>query len=546
MRPMLIRLRPVVHATPTPTGLHVRGWTSSFTVGGGAGLWRLWERLSVLLADGVPAAELTTPDGLPEPVAKALELIIAQLREHDMLVEVPPGWGQPGPGLPSARVAAWLESAATDPAAAWDRLSGASYTVHGHGPLAETALRALAAAGVNPPVVRGEPVSTSAGGGLELTAVPVGGVPVTVMAGCLGEVGYAVAPGPSAEVAAEAMGVRQRLLLGADGLLAAQADGGPHQASPAPVGPYEGSLASAGMPGEPPEVLCALVGGVAVHRLLCAVAGMPDPVEEAAARTPEGVEVGRSLSVMVARVEPLGVTHHRWPSGNHPADPWERVADMLEVLGDPELGMVPPPEAGELPQVPVSLVACGQAMGFGTTLESARLHAALSAVGSALPAGTVVGADPLHARGLGLREAVHRDLADLPRTPMDEEVWAADPAARRWWKALTLRFAVPAAVEVVGLPGESRMPGSARQAVLSPGPWSPTRARRRLSPCSRPRRGLRRGRRGGNSAIRWCPAGPPRSGCRRRSRPCRGRPASGSGPQGRGTARSGSRRPWTR
>ncbi|WP_219519454.1 hypothetical protein, partial [Nonomuraea ceibae] len=126
---MLLRLRPVVHATPTPTGLHVRGWTSSFTAEGGAGLWRLWERLSVLLADGVPAAELTAPAGLPEPVAKALELIIAQLREHDMLVEVPSGWGSPGPGMPPARVAAWLESAAADPARAWERLSGAAYAV---------------------------------------------------------------------------------------------------------------------------------------------------------------------------------------------------------------------------------------------------------------------------------------------------------------------------------------------------------------------------------------------------------------------------------
>src|SRR5690606_31889338 len=59
----------------------------------------------------------------------------------------------------------------------------------------------------------------------------------------------------------------------------------------------------------------------------------------------------------------------------------------------------------------------------------------------------VVGADALHARGIALREAVHR--SDLPGTPVSESDWADDPAARRWWKALTLRFAVPAVVEVV-------------------------------------------------------------------------------------------------
>lgn len=425
---MLLRLRPVVHATPTPTGLHVRGWTSSFTAQGGTGLWRLWQHLSVLLADGVPAEDLKAPAGLPEPVAEAIGLIIAQLREHDMLVEVPPGWGQQGAGMPPARVAAWLESAATDPALAWERLSGAAYSVHGDGPLAAAATRALSA-------VIGEPVRKPDGavGEVVLTATSPGEAPVTVIAGCLGEIGYAVAPGASGEAAAEAAGVRLRLVLGADGMLAAEAGEAPRQTVPA---------------SDSPEILHALVGGAAVHRLLCAVAGMPDPVEEAAARSPEGVDAGRNLSVMIAKVEPLGLTHHPWPSRHHfPADPWERASAMLDLLGDPELGLVPPPEAGELPQLPVSLAACGPAVGFGTTLESARLHAALSALRSALPAGTVVGADALHARGIALREALHR--SGLPGTPVSESDWASDPAARRWWKALTLRFAIPATVEVV-------------------------------------------------------------------------------------------------
>jgi hypothetical protein len=56
----------------------------------------------------------------------------------------------------------------------------------------------------------------------------------------------------------------------------------------------------------------------------------------------------------------------------------------------------------------------------------------------------VLGADRVHALGLALRTAVRH----LDGTPVEEDEWAADPTARRWWKAVTLRFALPAVVDV--------------------------------------------------------------------------------------------------
>src|SRR5687767_2998178 len=94
---MLVRLRPVVHASPTATGLHLRGWASSFSIDGGKGLWKIWRYLAPQLAQGIPAEQLSVPPtaripGAPPAVAAAVELIIEQLRAHDMLVDVPEQW----------------------------------------------------------------------------------------------------------------------------------------------------------------------------------------------------------------------------------------------------------------------------------------------------------------------------------------------------------------------------------------------------------------------------------------------------------------------
>ncbi|MEU4442440.1 hypothetical protein AB0K14_06380 [Actinosynnema sp. NPDC050801] len=397
MSGVLLRLRPIVHATPTATGLHVRGWRSSFTLDGGKGLWTIWERLAGPLAAGVPPEQLAVPENAPAAVARALELLIGQLREHDMLVESPADWGG---APPPADIASWLDSVAASPLEAWRRLRSVTVSVVGEGALAAAAHRALAAAGLEVGPVR-------PGAGLLLTAGAH-----AVAAGCAADVGFAVAPGAVADVEADAGAVADRL---------------------------------AGAPGEPPEVLAALVGSAAAHRLVCALGGLPDPSTEVVDMWSDVPPTGPPhQAVLVARVDPLHAEYHPWLSEVRPREP---SGSLLEVLGDRELGPVATPLPGGLPQLPVKLAASGDVVGFGTTEHAARLDALLRAARGLAPDGVVVGADRVHALGLALRTAVRR----LGGTAVAEQEWSADPTARRWWKAVTLRFALPAAVEVTRL-----------------------------------------------------------------------------------------------
>jgi hypothetical protein len=191
--------------------------------------------------------------------------------------------------------------------------------------------------------------------------------------------------------------------------------------------------------------LAALVGSAAAHRLVCALGGLPDPSTEVVDMWSDVPPTGPPhQAVLVARVDPLHAEYHPWLSEVRPREP---SGSLLEVLGDRELGPVATPLPGELPQLPVKLAASGDVVGFGTTEHAARLDALLRAARGLAPDGVVVGADRVHALGLALRTAVRR----LGGTAVAEQEWSADPTARRWWKAVTLRFALPAAVEVTRL-----------------------------------------------------------------------------------------------
>ncbi|MGW4111071.1 hypothetical protein ACWEFJ_09350 [Actinosynnema sp. NPDC004786] len=410
MSGVVLRLRPVVHATPTATGLHVRGWRSSFTLDGGKGLWTIWERLAGPLADGVPPERLAVPATASPAVARALELLIGQLREHDMLVESPVDWGE---DAPPDDIAGWLDSVAPSPRAAWRRLRSATVAVTGEGALAAAAHRALVAAGLDVAAVR-------PGAGLVLAAEGH-----AVAAGCAADVGFVVEPGALADVEADAAAVADRL---------------------------------AGTPGTPPEVLAALVGSAAAHRLVCAVGGLPDPSTEVVDMWSDVPPTGPPhQAVLVARVDPLHAEYHPWLSAVRPR---EGGGTPLEVLGDRELGPVPTPLPGDLPQLPVKLAASGDVVGFGATEHSARLDALVRAATRLAPAGAVLGVDEVHAAGLALRTAVRHRAG----TPVAETEWAGNATARRWWKAVTLRFALPAELEVTRL-----APGVVRAVVRADG-----------------------------------------------------------------------------
>ncbi|MEU7474915.1 hypothetical protein AB0A63_02955 [Lentzea sp. NPDC042327] len=383
---MLVRLRPVVRATRTPDGLHLRGWASSCTITGGAGLWRVWQRLAPQLTAGLTADALVVPEETTPAVRAAVEVILEALREHDMLVTVPAEWDGPAPD-----VAEWLESVAADPVDAWRRLRAVTVEITGCGEPASAAARAVEAVGL---AVRVSPRVEQPTSLLLLTADPF-----TLQAGCGADVGY-VLPPSSLSSNTEATAQTDRL----------------------------------NATGTSPAVLAALIGSTAVHRLLCAVAGLEDPAA-AEARTPHP-------QVLIARTTPLRATYHPLLTGPPPTDPWR----ALDALTDAELGLVEPPVFGELPQVPAKLATCGTALGIGTTADAARLDAALAAVKT----DAVLGVDDLHARGAALRLAARHHPGE-PVEPPD------DPTARRWWKALTERFAVPAELRTTRLaPGVHR------------------------------------------------------------------------------------------
>ncbi|MFY1695232.1 hypothetical protein [Solwaraspora sp. WMMA2101] len=447
----VVRLRPVVFATPTGTGVHVRGWSSSFTVSGGTGVWKVWQLLARQLAGGLSPQSLARPVRRPE-VDRAVRLLLEQLREHDMLVEVPSGWGdRDDPGLPPADLARWLESVAADPAAAWDRLRSTTVTVAGTGPVAAAATRTLTGTGLT--------VDPSGGTGAD-TVVRAGDA--AVAARCLAETGYVTPVAAPDEVTAHSAAIATRLTRDTDG---PAVDGDP-------VAP----------------ALAALVGAAAAHRIVCAVAGLPDPAEEAAT-LPGGEPAAPGPhypAALVARLDPVRATYHPWlpaaraPLPGGPAD-IDAVGLRLAALGDPVLGPVPAALPGDLPQLPAMLALAGPALGVAATADAARIDATLRYVeahlgldGSrpgddpATPALTptptptlsaarsvtaaAVGVDARHATGVALRRLVHAVGHRLDTVEVAEAEWATAPAARRWWKALTRRFGVPARVVAHRLP----------------------------------------------------------------------------------------------
>lgn len=412
----VLRLRPIVHASPAPDGVHVRGARSSFTMNGAPGLWRLWQAVAVALAAGSPRAGLLAL--APNPTVRtAVATLLKQLDEHDMLVEVPPGWGESfDAASPPARIASWLASIAPDPVVAWERLRSARVVVLGAGPVAAAASRALTGAGVT---VVGADATTNQ----DTVVLAVGEVSVAAASG--GDTGF-VTPAGTAESArrdAEAIAARIGLRAG----------------DPAPV------------------VLAALVGGAAAHRLVCAVAGLPDPGADDFAAAPAADH--DYPTALIARLDPLRAEYHPWlasaatvpPSGG----PTGLDAALMAVtaLSDPETGVLPVVNADELPQSPAGLAGCAigdvVVCGIGTDSRTARLNAALGtaehllALGGGAPA--VVGADTRHAEGVLLRRLVHRRYGRLPAGTED---WARSAVARRWFKTVTLRFGVKADLRV--------------------------------------------------------------------------------------------------
>ncbi|MGW2520670.1 hypothetical protein ACWC09_27350 [Streptomyces sp. NPDC001617] len=420
-RTAVLRLRPIVHASPVPDGIHVRGAQSSFTMNGAAGLWRLWQAVSVALADGRSHEQLL--DIAPSPAVRtAIVTLTQQLREHDMLVEVPPGWGDSGdPAGPPARIASWLAAVAPDPVGAWERIRSEGVFVAGSGPVAAAAARALTGAGVQILVPDGRSQESA-------TPVLLSTGEVSVAASVGGDVGFVTPAGTMVSVHRDAEAITDRIGL------------------------------SAGLPS--PAVLAALVGGAAAHRLVCAIAGLLDPGEDTFAASPAAPSTLGYPTALIARLDPLRAEYHPWlvsgeakPFVGGPADR-DTVLTQVEALSDPETGVLPVLAVDDLPQLPAGLAQCriGDAVvcGIGTDTATARLNCAMGAAEhlTVLDRGApaVVGAGTRHAEGVRLRRLVHTHHP-RPEGTVEEE-WALSPDARRWFKAVTLRFGVQADLRI--------------------------------------------------------------------------------------------------
>ncbi|WP_370941899.1 hypothetical protein AB5J62_22595 [Amycolatopsis sp. cg5] len=163
----------------------------------------------------------------------------------------------------------------------------------------------------------------------------------------------------------------------------------------------------------PSRPVAALAGSLLAHRLLQDVAGVQQPA-------------GPWPEVVIVRPDRLATTTHHWltGTGSSPAD-LHAAMPALEALCDPELGPLAELRFAELPQIPLGMAVCGGTLGFGMTVDAARLAAGLAAAERALDPdggrGVAVGGDELHATGVMLRREM------LYRTsPLDGDEYACD------------------------------------------------------------------------------------------------------------------------
>ncbi|MFV2104203.1 hypothetical protein [Micromonospora sp. LOL_024] len=435
------QLRPTVRATPIEGGLHLRGWDSSLTLDDAPQLWRLWQLLVRQLTSGRITDDLRDLSSRP-PVALALHRLAGLLREHDLLVRVPDHWattsggenpaGSAGPDtVPPAGVAAWLAATAADPGASWAAIHRDPVTVAGAGPIATAAVEALTDAGARVHPTSPDLRFRTAAGRVTLSVADG----QSVVAGATVDVGFVTPAGSGVEPQMQAELIAGRLGLGIT-------------------------------PPAPGDPVAAVAGASAAQRLLTA---LTDPVGRSAP-----ADAPATPTVLVVRADPLRTTFHPWlPGARAPADAGRPAGtvepDRLTALTDPELGVLPPAEADDLPQLPVGLARCrldtvpGLAgghdrmfvAGHGPDATTARLHATLATVELLLGStadGTVLacGVSRRHAEAVLMRRLVHRlaGPATATRTGAVPPAALDAPAARRWWRTLTVRLGVPATVQV--------------------------------------------------------------------------------------------------
>ncbi|MFJ8847133.1 hypothetical protein ACIRFF_30040 [Streptomyces cyaneofuscatus] len=454
-------LRPGVSMTVLPHGVHLRGWITSVTLEGGAGLPVLWGRLAEALA-GDGGAELARAAVAGSPLRAALVTVIGQLHDHDLLVERPAGETGDAAGENGDAAGQWLGAVADRPTVAAAALAHSRVRVlaaRPDGPLARAAARALDRAGIR--AVTEEAADLPDGQVLLVAAGPGEPSPLAaeqdardrgVVVGLRPGVGFVTPVGSTRQARADADGL-------ADRLRPREAPGGAEH------------------PGLP-----ALLASSAAQRLVCAVAGLRDPSAEAGdARLIPGLP-----AALVAEREPLRGEYRTWAGPVlvdadrvRPRADVRTLAEALAripVLTDRLAGVLDEPDPGALPQLPAALVrssVAGEVLVSGSArADLARLEAVCRAAELLLgkgeaglegDGGPVVGAGIVHARGRALRRAgagagaVQQQGARAggtagPLSGVAPVPWSPEPGrhpqALHWWSVLVRRLGVDADVAV--------------------------------------------------------------------------------------------------
>ena len=422
----ICRLRPSVRVSRTPHGIYVRGWTTACTINGGADVWRLWQRLEPLLRHGVVADRLGTSATRPA-TRRAVAKLVHALVEHDMTLAAPIRWWYSAALRPPPGTVAWLDQISADPAATWRRMSAAPVVVTGTGAVADAAEAAVAAVGL--PVSRQERTAgRPSADPPRATAEPH----TTVAVGAGEHRGFVAEPMPAAapdgRESAGRIADRLGIIRRRRGDRTARGAGGRRRRGAA----------------DP--------SGRRAERPVPSVRGSPC---RTARRRLVADGSGRHRTAAARRVPPVGVGES---GAGVPGRRLRRRPAAVDALCDVELGALPPPDSELLPQLPVALATCtatGQpVLGIGTTTDAARMDAVLRTAERLLEPGSVgrlaVGADRRHADGILLRRVAY-ELAGAATGADGDHGWRADPTARRWWTALTVRFGVPARCTVVRL-----------------------------------------------------------------------------------------------
>ncbi|MCC3765526.1 hypothetical protein K3N28_20910 [Glycomyces sp. TRM65418] len=364
--PRQVRLRAAVHITPVEGGLYCVGWQETLKISGSPALGKLWTALFPHLHRGADPEALTA--ALPPAARDTAQRLLDELLDKGFLRAEAPGTAAADATVhpDHRRTLAFLDSAADDPTAAFDRLRHHPIAIHGQGPVAEAAARSLLSLGAGRLRID-EPSDAlrrlAAETGAELGPGREAEAPVRIHVDTAQP-----PPGPASGTIGVAQ-LRDRAVIaplrerdgdaGLSTVLERMRDRGLDTA----IGPV-------------PAVAATLAGNLAAMQAFYALTGVSTEYDGQAYL----IEAER-IQTTVHPVAPHGRTVAEPVDPHLPAD---TDPDRITDLCDSVTGILPATDDGELSQMPLALATAGaDAFGWGETGDVARYRAALGAARNA-------------------------------------------------------------------------------------------------------------------------------------------------------------------